>query len=458
MNRQPLILAVLLMTALACSLPGLESAPTPPPLDAAQTAVAATLTASVPISEPGVTVAAPTETPAPAITDTPPTSPPPSAQCAVAVADGHTVLCQNGADQIQLADAGTLSVNAVAVSSDGTLVAYLASQSDGGSQLWTELWVVNADGSNARKVAGPEQLPASDPAGVNWPRAIQWQAGTHNIFFDTGWTPVGGIQGPGEYINNDLWVVDADTGGLSQMLTPGTGGLFSVSPDGAWVAVSDPDSIGLISADGATTRPDVLAFQPIITYSEYQYKPQVTWGADGSYFIALIPSPDPMAADAGTTLFRVSVDGSTQRLDTLSGGFLFDPSVKPSPDGQWVAYLKNTFDGTNNHLFLQVARTDGSQDSGGETPLGTSLHSWSPDSLWVAYDVHDEGLYVAGFNGVGQLLAQQQVTISFEWTGANSAVFSGQLNGHWGVRAAQVGGASADVAGPFSEFVVFDAR
>jgi len=308
MPRKFFPFAVFILAVLACAVPSTSIEPTAPPVDEVQTMVAGTLTASAPHDLPTATQPPPTE-PAAATavaTDTPvPVSPtatlaPPSALCPLAIADGPTVLCLDGPNEFQIADAGSgNSVYRVAVSPDGGRVAFIAARPD----TISELWVANADGTNPRKLAGPEQLVGSDPTVANWPRAIQWQAGTHNLFFDTGFTPAGGPFGPGEYINSDLWVVNADTGSLSQMLTPGTGGFFSISPDGGWVAVSQPDSIDVIRADGATVRPDLIRFEPIITYSEYAYKPLVTWGADSTYFIVSIPSHDPLAADAGATLF-----------------------------------------------------------------------------------------------------------------------------------------------------------
>jgi hypothetical protein len=458
----PFIAAIL--SLLACATPGATIEPTVIPDDGVQTIVAATLTASAPHDLPTATPPPPTE-PLPATaapTDTPapvpptPTLPPPTATCLLALADGPTVLCHDGLNGIQIGDAGSgNSVYRVAVSPDGGLVAFIASRPD----TVSELWVVNSDGTNPRKLAGPEQLVGSDPTVTNWPRTAQWQAGTHNLFFDTGFTPAGGPFGPGEYINSDLWVVNADTGSLSQMLTPGTAGVFSLSPDGAWVAVSQPDSIDVIGADGATVRPDLIRFEPIITYSEYAYKPLVTWGADSTYFIVSIPSHDPLAADAGATLYAVGVDGATQTMTTITGTFLFDAFVKPSPDGQWVAYLRITFDGTTNHTFLQVARTDGTAESGGEVPNGAQLHGWSPDSAWVAYSIPDSGLYVSNTIAVGQPLAEGvQAVKDVIWTNATTVLFTGAVNDHWGLRQTTVGGGLSDVAGPFTNGMVFDVR
>jgi len=411
-----------------------------------QTAVAATLTASASVSNPGVTVSAPTPagpaTEAPAPPTAAPTLAPPTAVCFVAIADGSTVLCQNGPDQIEIANTSPVgTVSRVAVSPDGGLVAYTVAQIDGTAQLWA----VNADGSNARKLVGKEQLPTSDPTFVSWPRVIQWQAGTHTLFFDTGWTPTGGIGGPGEYINADLWKVDADTGDLTQLLTPGSGGFFSVSPDGKWVAVSRPEDIRLISADGGTVRSGVLTFPAILTYSEYAYKPQVTWSNDGAFFSVFIPSPDPLDPLANATFFRVTTDGTAQALAAIGGNFVFGSLVGGfSPDGQ--RFIFDQIQGESH--YLNLVSFDNSQNWVIQQPAGiTAMLGWSPDSQRFAYAVLDQGIFVTGLDGAAQPLAQQQVTKDFVWTDATTAVFSGQLNGHWGVRTAQVGGAFADIAG-----------
>src|SRR5574341_1232459 len=441
-------LLVLIASVVACALPG---GPTPPPIEAVQTSVAATLTAAVP-----PTVPVPTDTPIPTVPVTL-TPAPPSAACFFAVADFSTVLCVNGPDQFEIANTSALgTISDVAISPDGGLVAYTVALIDGTA----ELWVVNADGTNARKLVSKEQLPATQPDSVSWPRAIQWQAGTHTIFFDTGWTPTAGIGGPGEYMNSDLWWVNADTGELTQMLSAGTGGLFSVSPDGAWVAVSQPESIGLISADGSTVRSGVLTFPSIITYSEYAYKPQVTWSADGAFFTVPIPSADPMAADTSATVWQVRTDGSAQQLLTVPGNFVFGGAMKPSPDGQWVAYAVGASDGSGT-FTLNVAKTDGS-GAGGSEALGSGnvqMFGWSPDSLYFAYSFADQGLFAGTLNVNPQPLGEGVQNVKeVVWSDPTAVVFSGALNDHWGLRTAQVGGRLSDLAGPFSNTMVFDVR
>src|SRR5512134_1560362 len=100
MQRKLLPLLLLLAGALACSL--VPGQPTPPPVEVVQTSVAATLTAAAP-----ATASVPTATAAPTAAVTPSPAPP-SATCAVVVADFNTVLCVNGPDQVEIADTSAI--------------------------------------------------------------------------------------------------------------------------------------------------------------------------------------------------------------------------------------------------------------------------------------------------------------------------------------------------------------
>ncbi|HKZ70895.1 MAG TPA: hypothetical protein VJ020_12490, partial [Anaerolineales bacterium] len=115
MPRKFFPFAVFILAVLACAVPSTSIEPTAPPVDEVQTMVAGTLTASAPHDLPTATQPPPTE-PAAATavaTDTPvPVSPtatlaPPSALCPLAIADGPTVLCLDGPNEFQIADAGS---------------------------------------------------------------------------------------------------------------------------------------------------------------------------------------------------------------------------------------------------------------------------------------------------------------------------------------------------------------
>lgn len=462
-----LALAMMVMTTLACAIPGGEQPPATAELGTVQTQVAATLTAIAPAVQPSNTPAAPDATAVPseaapteaAATDVPPVAPTatvaaPTAQCFVAIAYLQTLLCQNGPDQIQVADAGAGKViGDVAVSPDGGLVAYSVSANDG----INELWVVNADGTNAHKLLDKTNFTPLQPDTVSFPRRFQWQAGTHTLYLDSGFLPTGPGGGPGEYANFDLWKLDVDTAGLTPVLSAGSGGYFSLSPNGQWIAVTRPQDVSLISADGATVRPNLITFPAIITYSEYAYKPAVTWSPDSSFFTLAIPSTDPMAADSNAAIHRVNVDGSVQHLAVIPGNFVFGGGLSLSPDGQHVAY---TTTDTNNVSTLHVADTTNGA-GGSEIESGmVRLSDWSPDSLYFAFHVVNDGIYSGSLNLNPQPLAPGVQEIkSMVWSDPTTLVFSGSVNDHWGVRQATVGGSGAgDIAGPFGFEVVFDVR
>ncbi len=451
------VLTLLATAVLACAVPGGAVEPTPPGLDVVQTSVAATLTAAAPANNPGVTVVAPTDTPS-AVDETPlpPTLAAPTSVCPVAAGFTATVLCVDGPNQTELAHADGQQITQVAVSPDGGLVAYMAGQYETGY----ELWVVNADGSNAHKLAGKDQLPAVQPDSYSWPKTMQWRPGTHDLYFDTGWTPNGGVQGPGEYTNLDLWRVNADSGELTSVLPANAGGVFSISPDGSWISISQGESIDLYHADGSVAANDVLTFESIITYSEYTYKPEVTWGSDNTFFLAVVPSHDPMAPETAVTIWRANVNGTVAPLINEPGNFVFGGTMAPSPDAQYVAFTTYANDNSGN-VTLHVKKMDGSNAGGSELlgVGGAQIFDWSPDSLYFAYSYADQGLFVGTLNVNPQPLATGvQVVKAVTWSDPTTVVFSGSVNDHWGLRQATVGGTFADLAGPFGDDLVFDVR
>jgi WD40-like Beta Propeller Repeat len=460
-------LALLALAALACAIPGADAPASTPDLGAIQTQVAATLTAAAPAGVPSSTPAvaptsaptdvAPTEAVATEVptAEVPPTVPAPTAQCFVAMGFLRTLLCQNGPDQIQVADVGEGHViGSVEVSPDGGMVAYSVSANDG----INELWVVSSDGTNAHKLLDKTNFTPVQPDTISFPQSFQWQAGTHTIYLDTGYQATGGFGGgPGEYANFDLWKVDVDTTALTQVLTPGSAGRFSLSPNGQWIAVTRPQDVSLISADGATVKPNLITFAPIITYSEYAYKPDVTWSTDSAFFTLAIPSADPLAADSNAALHRVNIDGSVQDLIVIPGNFVFGGGLSLSPDGQHVAY--STVDAANVYTLHVAGTTDGAGGSEIESGL-VRIFGWSPDSLHFAFHVVNDGIYAGTLNLNPQQLAPQVPIIKdVAWSDVNNIVFTGTVNDHWGVRQATIGGnGAADIAGPFGQEIVFDVK
>ena len=185
-------------------------------------------------------------------------------------------------------------------------MAYTIGVRDGPGDLFA-IRVADAAGATLTPtaLANATNLPGSQPGDIVSARTIAFVPGTQTLLFDTRYVPAGGIQGPGEYINNDLWRVNVDGSGLSQLAPNGTAGRYAISPTGGHVALSSGNTISVLDL-AAGSIAAAIEFDPILTYSEYAYKPEAVWSADGSVFTVAVPSVDPMAADTHATRQRMN--------------------------------------------------------------------------------------------------------------------------------------------------------
>ena len=354
MLRRIAPLLLLALGALACSLTG-STSPTSVP-DTLATSGAATLTALAPALTPAPPAS---DTPAAADTSAPATAAATGAATEAATAVGATAapteavtggchLAYTDQDTLYcLPDSGTPQTLATgaglfgpALSPDGALIAYQVVITDGVTQLW--LASVSEGGEAPHMLVGQDQLPSADASQINSPNHYAWLAGSHTLVFDTRYVPTAGPGGPGEYINADLWQVDADSGTLTALLPAGQAGAFSASPDGHTLAISRGTGLDLLGADGSNPHANVVSFPAIVTYSEYTFKPRPQWSADGSYFTVAIPSQDPLAADASVAFYRVSTAGTAVPYGAQPGNFVFgglQPQI--APDGAHLVFSRN---------------------------------------------------------------------------------------------------------------------
>jgi len=456
MHRLFFVLLLLTLAAFACNLPGTQptSTPTPGP-DIVATAVAATLTASAPTS---TTEAATTETPAPA-TIPGDTATPASAgfACSVAYAKGSQLYCLSvDGTPMLLADPGSEStVSSPQISPEGALIAYLLNLPNNTS----ELWVVHSDGSGNHRLVSRDQVTRGDPNVAESPNVFDWQNGTHTIFFNLRYILLSGEGGPGEYVYNDLWKVDADTGAVLNVLPRDSVGRFFLSPNGQHIALSLPQAIELSNADGSA-RQHLLDFPFIKTYSEYSLKPTAVWSPDSSFFMVFVPSEDPMAADSSGTIYRMGVDGTVQRLATLAGNFVFGGSLQPeiSPDGRFVIYSQTAPD---NSSAVHLVRTDGTGDIVIDNQQPNGL-GWSPDSNHYAYVVQPSGVggggFVAPLEGPLQPFASGATILSLKWWDNASFIFHGLVGTEWGLYYQRLGEPLQREVGGLTNQASFDVR
>ncbi|MBL8094358.1 MAG: hypothetical protein JNL73_09315 [Anaerolineales bacterium] len=381
LNRSIKTLAWLLpaiAAQLACSLTG---APAPTPTTAPADPTAAPTSEVPPTAEP---TAAPTEAPAPTEPPAPtPTAAPVGPSCQVAYVRAGQLYCRlDGGGEVRVTAVDGGSLQAAAISSDGAWVAYIIGVPDGPGDLFA-IRVADAAGGTLTPtaLANATNLPGSQPGDIVSARTIAFVPGTQTLLFDTRYVPAGGIQGPGEYINNDLWRVNVDGSGLSQLAPNGTAGRYAISPTGGHVALSSGNTISVLDL-AAGSIAAAIEFDPILTYSEYAYKPEAVWSADGSVFTVAVPSVDPMAADTHATLHRINTAGIEEPLGLIPGNFVFGGVIRVAPTGERVAYGYS--DGTGAVSALTLQRLPSDPAPGGVTIPEITWLNWSPDGARLA--------------------------------------------------------------------------
>jgi Tol biopolymer transport system component len=125
-------------------------------------------------------------------------------------------------------------------SPDGTMIAFFRVGSTGGD---AGIWVVNADGSNARQVA---TLPDDFTGNPSWSPDGTQIAYSRNTFVAGGWLP-------------RIWVVNAD-GSSDHLLLNGKGTDPAWSPDGSRIAYSSNGDIWTVGVEGSD--PFQVTFNP----------------------------------------------------------------------------------------------------------------------------------------------------------------------------------------------------
>ncbi|MBN1259059.1 MAG: PD40 domain-containing protein [Anaerolineae bacterium] len=256
------------------------------------------------------------------------------------------------------------------------------------------LWVIGVDGSGARSLVLPEDLPGEPgtPAGEDeegmldrLPYQVHWLPDSSGVAFNTLLET-----GYGLLTKDDLWIATLESDAPLQLLPDGTGGAFAHAPAGDLILVADADSVAMANANG-TDRREVLAFEPVNTASEYAYIPQPVWLPDGTAGLAAISSPAPFEPGAEGLLWSLPRSGAAERLATAPGLFLFVTMNDRawSPDRQWLAY----FGEDRTTLFL--TSYNGATQITVATGVGQFL-SWSPDSGQFAYSLLGDGNVMIG--------------------------------------------------------------
>lgn len=439
------ILSLSLVVAFGCSVFTGPAAPETPEGDRVATAVAQTLAANPTIVEVTAPPAAPTTTPTTPAAE--PTLPAPggaiieSLSIAYLDASRNLWIWREGEPARQLTTSG--DIQGVHLSPDGQWLAFTRS-----AMLPQEsLWVMRADGSGERVVldeAGFEDMPRLSGAITSQAFYFAWLPGSATLAFNT--MPV--FDGPGLMLNDDLWLANAETGELRQLLAPGSGGMFYPSPDGTQIVLVTPSTISLINTDGSNRRDSVLTYERVSTYSEYAYYAAPQWSADSSYLRVFIPAPAALEApDVPGRVWHLATDGTAAReVASMVTAMLMHGAL--SPDLNQVAYLSSVGDLSDNRRELRIASIEPASDNLYLTEAMIMFSGWAADSSQFAFSVgEDNRVYLGSVGESPQPLTDAASAFNVQWVDANRFLFTVKNGAQFELRLGRAGEPSQLIAG-----------
>jgi dipeptidyl aminopeptidase/acylaminoacyl peptidase len=429
MNRNLFsLLALAGLTALACNLTGLAGTPAQPAPTATPVADEAAGAAPTESAAPESGEAAPQATEQPPGVE----AGPPELRVAF-VNENNVWLWTEKGGALPLTGSG--GVTDVRLSDDGSTVAYVHRSADFKE---AELRAIDVDGTNERLLVGAGEFKAlqtNDIAEGIEPHQFEWIPGTHllvyntrHIFTETGFSA----------LNNDLWVVDADTGQQLFSFPAGSGGNFYVAPDGSQIAIATTMGISLLNADGSNRRDGVLTIEAIALV-ESEFVPAPVWGPDARSLGVVLPPGVPFSEPVGeSTTWLIPTDGSPARQ---LGTFLTSPipALGPrfSPDLSKVAYPHLGDDESELH----IANADGTEDAMYDAGPSLRFLGWAPDSERFAYETGQSSTQVGQVGAPPILLDDVQVAGSLDvtWVDANRFLYLVQDGLNWELRLVTVG-------------------
>ena len=373
----------------------------------------------------------------------------------VFVKDGNVHLWTKSDGERSLTTTG--SVIAVKISPSRKMVAFTRQVDD----FHAELWAIDIDGSNERRLVSISALDDlsfevrdTNAVAVN-PGQFEWHPDLPILAFNTQQV----FDGPGSSLLNDLRWVNAKTGEILTILPPGSGGQFFYNSDGSQVAVSTPNSISLVEADGSNRR-DVLVYDGVNTYSEYRFYAQPIWSPEGNFLRVAIPPSDPLAEPRlPTTLWYIPIDGS---LASQVGSITAAPIVASepifSPDTARLIYLRETGEAAQNMNELHITNGDGSGDFVYQKAAQIILESWSTDSSRFTFQSgENQEMQLGGLTeGPTPLTDNPYGILDVRWVDAKSFIYIRDRGGIFDLILWNIKGSSTPIYEGFISPPVFD--
>ncbi len=273
--------------------------------------------------------------------------------------------------------------SSLAFSPDGSQIAFIRDHA---------LWLIDADGAHERLFISAEEMKKITP--WEWKFRLIWVPEAPGLLIYTISEDIGGpIQ------DNNLYLVDIQSGELKMIFEAGQGGDINISPDGKTIAVVSGENIRLMNLDGSNQR-TVLTYY-FYRYMYYDYYPRIHWAADSQSLIAEIHSGNPFSTpvmdqyptrdDALVSIWRIPVNGKPYRLFQTTSAMYLDFSDNFSR----FAYVKDN--GDRLYYELHIANANRTNDkvyyTAGDESAYLYFWGWAPDSKSFVLSSHDDTFY-----------------------------------------------------------------
>ncbi len=274
------------------------------------------------------------------------------------------------------------------------------------------VYMINADGSQEQALVTRDLLTS---LGLGYDastelRSMAFIPGTHQLLFNTHqFQPTGVEPDDANRLsakpNQDLLLVDADTAEIKQLLAPGQGGIFQVSPDGKLIGVQTLDHIEVIGLDGQLIHNDLATYPAAWLYNS---QPDIYWAQDSSRLSVVLPIPTGSALDSPgpqpRTVWQYFMNGGPVTQIQLSPPPIGN-SFSISPDGDWIAYTYYYYPGQTDPATATGTYIGRLPDGGSQ--LAASVESyglpesfrWSPDNTHFIFSNEQSQLFLGDVSG-----------------------------------------------------------